>query len=409
MTLRQPTRPVRIGLFGMYGSANLGDVAIQRAVIDALRARCPGIELTAICPDPEDAVETFGLPARAATGFGGLVRPDGPAPAGAWLDRFERSRPWLRLSAAAWRIRGHVRDLDMLLFSGSGQIEDYWGGAWGQPFRLLAWGAATRSRGKAVAYFGVGVDQLLTPAGARMSRSALRLARLRVLRDEGSVEAMRRAGLAGPCSVCPDPAFALRSAAIDEPRPAQDEVPFAVLSPIARSAWPGPEDASYENYLRALAGAADHLQGRGIEVRWACSQTRMDPPVVERVRALMRGDAASTLVVDVRDVDDYLRAVRGARVIVASRLHGVILALVAGTPVVAISVARKVRQQMDDAALPDACLEFDGLQACELRARIDDVLEHGPAWRLRVVRTRDRLRHELDSHFDRLAAVVPHT
>ena len=51
----------RIGLLGLYASRNLGDTAIQQAVIDNLSARIEQAEFIGICPDPEDTRSTFGI------------------------------------------------------------------------------------------------------------------------------------------------------------------------------------------------------------------------------------------------------------------------------------------------------------------------------------------------------------
>ena len=45
---------------------------------------------------------------------------------------------------------------------------------------------------------------------------------------------------------------------------------------------------------------------------------------------------------------DYVAAVKDAQVVVGSRLHAMILALVAGAPTIAISAVRKVHQQFAD-------------------------------------------------------------
>lgn len=400
---RATAGPVRVGLLGMYASANLGDTAIQTAVMRALQRRRPEIEFVAICTDPADAARTFGLHAHDVSALEAPVeaRTGRPVP-GASASRFARSRRALQLAATAWHTRRLMREMDMLLVSGSGQIDDFWGGPWEQPFRLLAWSSAARSQGKPVAFFGVGVDQLHTRAGRHLCLAALRRAQLRVLRDGGSLSALQRLGFHDPCSVSPDPAFHL-----DAPPAGGAAGRFAVMSPIARNAWPGDNDETYGEYLRCLAAAADHLQGRGLEVRFVCSQTRMDPPVVPLVQAAMRGDAAATIVFTPASVDDYLRAVQGAQLVLASRLHALILALVAGTPVVGVSYARKVTQQMSDAGLAPYCLELATLQRDELLARVDRALAEQDAVRTAISATVAGFHADLDHRFDELAALVP--
>ena len=69
----------RIGLLGMYASANLGDTAIQQAVMGALRVRHPDVEFVALCTDPEDAALTLGLHAHHLSGIGAEASPSGGA------------------------------------------------------------------------------------------------------------------------------------------------------------------------------------------------------------------------------------------------------------------------------------------------------------------------------------------
>src|SRR5690606_9548778 len=64
---------VNVGLLGMYGSANLGDTAIQSVVMTSLRSRRPDIQFVGICTDPEDVVKTHAIPSFPISGEGSLV------------------------------------------------------------------------------------------------------------------------------------------------------------------------------------------------------------------------------------------------------------------------------------------------------------------------------------------------
>lgn len=405
-----PHAPVRIGLLGMYASANLGDTAIQKAVMQALRARRPEIEFVGLCTDPLDAARTFGIRARHLAGTGGMARwaADGSASMAASEFRIDIDRvpAPVRIGLSAWRISRLMRELDMLLVSGSGQIDDFWGGPWEQPFRLMSWCGAAKRQQKAVAVFGVGVDQLLTRLGSVFSRRALALAQLRVLRDGGSLDAVRAMGMTEPTEVCPDPAFHLVSEPVEPFEQARGRA-FAVISPISRKAWPGADREAYEGYVAALAAGADELHRRGIEVRFVCSQTKMDPPVIDGVKALMQSDSGATRVRSVATVDEYLHEVRCARVVIGSRLHAMILALVAGAPVLAISYARKVERQMHDAQLSDCVLGLHGIQAPQLVSKLDMVLSREHEFRAHILAMTTDFRRQLDTQFDRLAALIP--
>jgi polysaccharide pyruvyl transferase WcaK-like protein len=400
------SRPeLRIGLLGPYSSANLGDTSIQMSVMAALRRRMDGIRFIGIATAPEDVTRTHGISAIDISG-----EPHGP---GRDFTAKALRALWpgtLRRFIAIWRATAHI---DALVISGSGQIDDHWGGPWRHPFRLLVWSLCARLRGIPVAVFGIGVDDLTTRIGAWMSVRAMRLAHFRAFRDSGSLARLNRLGMKTESLVCPDPAFGLEigSMAADNPAKALSEslapAPYAILSPIARNAWPGGEDAAYEKYLGALADLGRHLLDRGLDVRFACSQTRMDTPIVDRVLAKMGPEAADRCSrMPIATVSDYVRAAAGARLVTASRLHGVILALVSGTPVLAVAAPRKVRQVMTDLGLAECWIDLREADGAGLSARADMALEREASLRGKIAAQRRDLRAALGKAYDGLVAAL---
>jgi len=390
---------------GAYVSRNLGDVAIQLAVMGALKARRPDIEFVGLCQDPADAVQLFRIPAMPSSGEAEMLRPvpgDTSIPAPPTNpERGRVSRLLARLPALA-RIRREMRALDMLLISGSGQIDDFWGGPWAQPYNMMMWSWLARRQNKPVAVFGVGVDELSTRLGERFCLRTLNAAQLCVVRDPGSRDALEKMGYRLPVDVCADPAFHL-SGSGKQP----DDPPYAVISPISRRAWPGAEDESFDRYLTALAEVADQLQSQGVQVRFACSQIKMDPPVAARVRERMKGDRDRAPLVEVKTVDEYLAAVAGARVVVGSRLHALILATVAGTPAVAVSAVRKVHQLFADMGMTDLSFDMHALDVATLVRRVQEVVREPEKSRQRVRAVAAEFAAQLDARFDRLAALIP--
>ena len=401
--------PICIGLLGMYASRNLGDVAIQLAVMRALHARCTNIKFVGLCQDPEDTVRTFGISAIASSGRGRLITPTS-------LHEAENEVP-MGMPSIISKLFGHfnalrqiwrqARLLDMLLISGSGQIDDFWGGPWAQPFRLLAWSLAARLQGKPVAVFGVGVDELHSSLGKWFCLRALSCAEICVVRDAGSRDALRAMGFSSPIEVCADPAFHLSVEAFE--RSGDTGSPYAVISPISRRAWPGAEDESYEKYLSALARVAEYLQEQSVQVRFVCSQIRMDPPIVDRIIRRMRKGTAVPSFLPVTTVDEYLSAVEGAQLIVGSRLHALILALVVGTPAIAVSGVRKVHQLFADIGFSDHAFDIRSLNVPALLTCIENVVSSPEKMRMQVRETTREFKSQLEVQFDRLSDIIHRT
>lgn len=393
-------RPVTVGLLGMYGSANLGDTAIQKVVMAELRERRPDVVFVGLSSSPEDVARTFDMPGFPASGLGRAVYP-GEVPRADPL-------PGRGRLAAARNIFRATRGLDMVVLSGGGQLEDFWGGPWAHPFRLLVWAMSARFRNRGLAALGVGVDELRRPLSEHFVRTAMGLAGVRYFRDEDSRARIcdgKRFSMVG--RVAADPTFGLNRPSPESQRDdVSEQQPFSVLSPISFSAFGGVNREAYDAYLRALAATGDALARQGLRVRLVCSETRMDPPVAQQVVELM-AERGAVERPRIAEVDDFLAAVGGARLVVASRLHSIVLSTVAGCPVVAVSPTRKATRQMVDLELQEWCLDMDGLDANRLIDVTRRAAEEHRTLRQEVARRVESLRAGLKDAFDELAAAIP--
>jgi polysaccharide pyruvyl transferase WcaK-like protein len=140
----------------------------------------------------------------------------------------------------------------------------------------------------------------------------------------------------------------------------------------------------------------------------------MDVPVVEVLAARLRERAGpGALSARVRlasTVGEFCTIASTADVVVASRLHGVILPIVAGTPVVAISYMRKVSRFMADSGMAGRCLDVRQLSSDRLVASTLEALADAVQMRARLAELNRRFRAELSAQYDavaRLAGSVP--
>ncbi|HEU4622345.1 MAG TPA: polysaccharide pyruvyl transferase family protein [Burkholderiaceae bacterium] len=375
----------RVGLLGPYSSRNLGDTAIQGAVIARLRKHDADIEPIGICPEPDDTRRTHGIQAFP-------LEPHSGRACGTRI-----------LSLA--KIFAFVGTLDALIISGGGQLDEFWGGPWGHPFSLWAWTWCASLRGVPVAVLGVGLDRIDTRLSRLFVGSVLKRARYRAFRDWRTLDHLRTLGLRAPSEVCPDLAFTLdRNGRTPVHLPA---APYAIVSPIAAATWTHDAAEEDEPYFAACASASIWLMNRGLRVRFVCTQSKMDRSAVERVTALIdeRYDGRWE-VRDIEGVDAYLQEARAARVVLASRLHGAILAFVAGTPVVAVAPLPKVSQLMLELDLSQCCMDLRDVSITGLVARLEYTLHHETAMREHIRARTAHWRAALDEVFTRMTAAL---
>ena len=404
-------RAPRIAILAHVGNENLGDEAIVAAVVRNLRRRSPEAELLAFTTRPADTTRRHGIPAHP-------VRPGGAAlpvigtsdrarePATATLaqrvKRLARRVPGAvptvravrraaRLVAAAaaqapfllssYRL---LKGTDLLLVAGSAQLMDYWGGPWSFPFALFRWSLLARLCGARVAFASIGAGPLTTRSGKVLIRRSVMWADYCSYRDESSRELIRSLGVPGEHLLVPDLAFTLDPPPPEPPRPHNKLIVGINPMPLYDGAyWPETNRPAYERYVETLAGFADWLLEQGHVVAFFPTQLRVDPGAIRDVRVRMRrasGDAALLADRPIRSLDELLAELQHVDLVVATRFHGIVFALLLSKPVLGIAYQPKSRDLMRLAGQDAYLIRFDELDLTGLQERF-----------LALVRDRERV------------------
>ncbi len=98
-----------------------------------------------------------------------------------------------------------LKDVDFLIVSGGGQLDDFWGGAWGHPYALLKWSVLARLRGAKPIFLSVGFGELDSRLSRLFTRTALRLAAYRSYRDPDLAISCNAPAFAGMIPYLPGP------------------------------------------------------------------------------------------------------------------------------------------------------------------------------------------------------------
>jgi polysaccharide pyruvyl transferase WcaK-like protein len=419
-------RGPRIGLLTPYGGSNLGDAAIQEALIESLRERCPDVELHGLNLRPDVTEGLHGIPCHLITGLevpfysgdyftarrlaaapaatgepapsAGAATGPPPEPEAPGLRERLKTLPGVgpllrRLvgtlrqvpnlwheARELWRSWRLVRRLDLLAVAGGGQLDDEWGGPWGHPYALLRWSLLARAAGVPFVVLSVGSGTLRHARSRRFFARALRSAAYRSYRDAGTRDQLAFVPETQQDPIVPDLALALRARERCRPVEAAARAPLVGLSPIAfghPTIWPTRDPAVHERYLEQLTAFAAGLLADGRRLmlyQSSGADRRIVAELVERLRK-GAGDAAHGLVTpEIDTVDDLLSHLAVVDTVVTSRLHGVILAHVLHRPCVAISFDRKVDAHMEDMGQSRFRLDirrFDARELSETFARLE--------------------------------------
>lgn len=416
-----------VAILGPFGGGNLGDAAIQDAVLAHLGSRRPDIRFVGISMVPADTLERHGIETYAydagalrikrrnpGHGEGASARDAGgrsPEPA-TFLQAVMNALTWraaklrrilYELVHVLYALR-KLAGIDLLLVSGGGQIDEAWGGPWQHPYAVFKWTALARLTRTKVAFLSVGVGSIASPVSRWLLRQALQRAQYRSYRDSGSRELVRaRLGIALDDPVVPDMAFGLPVAVPPFESSGGAGRLVAAIGPLPychSTKWPVADAARYENYVALLVEFSRRLLRSGVTLRFLPGQVSGDPVVIRDIAGRLGSDAGDrerqhACTPRIGSVADLMSNLSQTDIVVASRFHGVLLAFLMRRPVIGLSYERKVRQLMEDAGQGEYCLDIE-------QASVERLLDL-------FARVRDRrqtITRELDVHASGQAGAV---
>ncbi len=417
----------RIGLISPCGWGNLGDAAIVESVIQGARRRLGDPSIVAFTMNPDDTRTRHGIDAAAVSGVERpgyrVVDPDEPErPAdedAAPRSRLRRAADFvvglpgprdvataLRLAADdrrhGRRIDGIARELDHVVVAGGGQLDDFWGGALGHPYALARWGRRARRFGIPFSVLSVGTGTLGSIASRSFVRDALRHANTVSFRDAGSRE------LAGPAAagapVVPDLVYGLP---VEPRRPHERLIAVSPMSYCAPGWWAVADEPRYRRYIDRLAQLTRLVLDRGFDVVVLSSNRSDDAAVADLVDAIGEVPADRLRVADTPTHDDYLDAAGAAVAVVATRLHGILLAHLAGRPALALSYDRKVDVAMHDVGHAAWCVAIDEFDPAVVVESLMAMVTDAEALGATVTEQVAAARAAVDRQYDEVFGVQP--
>ena len=397
------------------GHGNLGDAAIQDTVIAQLRARFPSAAIVVASLNPEDTERRHGVQAFPLVPYSRpwfALHRGGPAGAerDSWPARVARALPPLGWAA---RLRAQVRHAHAafnllrgttaLIVSGGGQLDEFWGGPWGQPWTLYKWATLARLRGARVLVLSTGLGTLQTRLARSLARRAMTLAHYRSYRDPGSRALMRAAGLEADDPVVPDLAYGLPLPEMTTP-PGTSGTLTVGVSPIVYCDprnWPRQDAAVFEAYVRRLEGVIAWLRQAGHRVV-LLSSNRSDGRLAQEIFDRVRDVSAPGPVelAETGEVKSFLCVAGRMDVLVASRLHGILLAHLMGTPVIALSHDRKVDEHMREMGRDDSRLEIERFEPAQFERAFRDTTASASRVRAAITERVAALRRQVLDQFE---------
>jgi polysaccharide pyruvyl transferase WcaK-like protein len=396
------TAAPRVGMFGLYGSGNLGNDGSLEALLTYLRAEHPDALLDIRCPGPRRVKAQFGVD-------GSLLQ---------WYTQYANQTSGVTAVALkvlgkgvdAFRTASWVRRHEVVIVPGAGILETTLPiRPWGLPYALWLLCASGRLFGTKVALVSVGASVNNQRLTRRLFTSAARLATYRSFRDAQSREAMRQQGVDTSCDpIYPDLVFALPTPAGDPGDP--QTVGMGVMTYYGSNDDRRRADAIHASYMENMKHFARWLLDNGRRIRIFTGDDVDDGAVQEILADLQeyRPDLEPSWVTaaSVSGLDSMMRQMATVGTVVATRYHNVLCALKLSKPTLSVGYAAKNDSLMADMGMSGFCQSARSLDA-ELLIKQFTELENRSAEVQRTLQERNAAKAEgIHRQFSFLSALL---
>lgn len=395
----------RIAFYGHFGMGNFGNESTLRAILCHLRRFLPDAQLSCITTGPEGTTAIHNIEATPISET--LLK--------SWEPRNPLTRLARRLSVGImseiyrWTKGIRIlRNIDMLIVPGTGLLTDAYGLLdWG-PYNLFRWSLTAKLCRCKLLFVSVGVGPIYGVLGRWLVKSALSLADFRSYRDGSSAQYLESIGFQRTNDrIYPDLAFSLTDAVITNHPPRNGDRPVIGLGLMAyagKYGTPNPRNEAYRAYLKKLAKVVKWLVGQKYDVNVTIGNS-WDMPVKEEFRRLLKEqlpeiDEKHIIDEPICCVEQLLFQLAATDLVVATRYHTVILALLNNKPVIALSFHPKCASLMDAMGLSEYCLDINTLDADCLITKIQVLEENATKLKLLIREKTEEFRKALDEQYE---------
>ena len=416
--------PVTIGLLGPWGSGNLGCATTQDAMIQNIHSRIPEAQIFGFSLNPADTEAKHGIPSfhlsRAnwseythqqksiSERIGDWMHAH-PSPVTLKMELWVRRLP-LEIGLIIQTYR-HLKDFDLFIISGGGQLLDYWGKAWKQPYWLFKYALLSKLAGTKFMFVSVGAGPIDGKISKLFIRAALFLASYRSYRDEDSKKYIERVlGFKKHDPVYPDLAYSIKLNGFQKTGSGRIVVGVGVMPYFDPRGWPENDPIVYQTYLDKIASFVTWLVNQGYGINLLIGETIADRLVVKDLTCILKKAGVMSLAngqvkeEHIQSVSDLFCQISNTDFVVASRFHNVLLSTILNKPVIAISYHAKIDSLMKNSGQLHYCLPICQFTVETLKERFNDLQADCESIQKQFEELTRVNRIALDEQYDRIFA-----
>lgn len=313
---------MKIGIVGNYGHDNNGDESILQGILFQLKNeyKIESDDLLIFSNNPENSKERYGI-----TSVPLIIKQSS------------------FLSSVTATLMQHIkliRKLDVLILGGGGVLMDMF--KRDAPLYSSLVFIAKVFKCKIIIY-GVGAGPINTMLGRFLIKGMVHASLLTAVRDAESKQLLEEKGVKRPIHVIPDPALSLGNSPNKKKSKELKKVGVTAVPYYSSAYWPKSNEAIYQRYIQDMAVSLDLLvKEYDVEITFFSTKYPQDVQVTKDIYERMDHQNSATVTGKNLKPDELIELSGSLDLIIGTRLHSLILAVAAGTPIIGIGYHNKV-------------------------------------------------------------------
>lgn len=398
----------RIVLFGHFGVGNLGNDTTLESFIANIRRFTPDASIVCVCRGPSVIAGKYKIEA-VPVDVGEDRRPGESVPVRPNI--LNRVIIRIRDEISFWfgRIRW-FRQVDEFIVIGTGAIYDGTAPPWNVPYDTFKWCAAARLGGASVMFVSVGAGPVYHPASRFLFLRALKMAHYRSFRDRASFQFLKGIGFdTSKDSLYPDLVFSLPMPATTPPQipDASKSIGLGVIGYYGEHYDVVKGQPIYREYVEKLKLIVRWLLENGYHVRLLTGDLENDRQPADELLDFVsregRDDWKDRITAaPITSVDELNAQVLQTDIVVASRFHNLVSALMAGRPVLSIGYHEKNDALMAEFGLEEYCQPIEALDVDRFVGQFQSLIKNAAGISARIQGKVDEYRGRLDEQYQNI-------
>ncbi|GLC87853.1 polysaccharide pyruvyl transferase family protein [Lysinibacillus piscis] len=335
---------MKIGIVGNYGNDNNGDESILYGILQQVKQTfsVTNDDITVFSNNTQQTSERYGVHS---------------------YPLYYRKSNLVKTFIHTYKNnKEYVSTFDLLIIGGGGILMDFYK----REAHLYGTYAmmAKRSNVPYVIY-GCGAGPLDTLSGKVSIRMMCHYAANISVRDPESKKLLESIGVKKPIEIIGDPAFTLKKERhhyADKPvKIGVSAVPF-----YNANYWPEGDTKKYDAYVTGMAKNLDQVIAQHhTHITFFATKFPQDVTVTKDIQKKMQYPDQTTIIGENLVPERLLEVAETQDIIIGTRLHSLILATDAETPIIAVSYHTKVQDFMSFVGASDRCLQMQDIEKDE--------------------------------------------